>query len=58
MPERDLSALHGEIAAREADLVALTRDLAHQPDEYVRIDDPVNAARVMATAAWSLLDPV
>ena len=33
-------------------------DLAHQPDEYVRIDDLVNAARVMATTAWSLLDPV
>jgi len=32
-------------------------DLAHQPDEYVRIDDMVNAAKVMATAAWGLLDP-
>jgi succinyl-diaminopimelate desuccinylase len=32
-------------------------DLAHQPDEYVRIDDLVNSAKVMATAAWSLLDP-
>jgi succinyl-diaminopimelate desuccinylase len=31
-------------------------DLAHQPDEYVRIDDLVNSAKVMATAAWELLD--
>jgi succinyl-diaminopimelate desuccinylase len=30
-------------------------DLAHQPDEYVRIEDMVNSAKVMATAAWELL---
>ena len=30
-------------------------DLAHQPDEYVAIDDMVNAAKVMALAARSLL---
>ena len=30
-------------------------DLAHQPDEYVVIDDMVTAAKVMALAAWSLL---
>jgi succinyl-diaminopimelate desuccinylase len=30
-------------------------DLAHQPDEYVRIDDMVNSAKVMALAARSLL---
>jgi succinyl-diaminopimelate desuccinylase len=30
-------------------------DLAHQPDEYVLIDDMVNSAKVMAMAAMSLL---
>jgi succinyl-diaminopimelate desuccinylase len=30
-------------------------DLAHQPDEYVRIDDMVNSAKVMAMAAMTLL---
>jgi succinyl-diaminopimelate desuccinylase len=30
-------------------------DLAHQPDEYVVIDDLVSSAKVMAIAAWSLL---
>jgi succinyl-diaminopimelate desuccinylase len=30
-------------------------DLAHQPDEYVVIDDMVKSAKVMALAAWSLL---
>ena len=30
-------------------------DLAHQPDEYVVIDDMVNSAKVMAMAARSLL---
>jgi len=30
-------------------------DLAHQPDEYVVIDDMVNAAKVMALAAAALL---
>jgi acetylornithine deacetylase/succinyl-diaminopimelate desuccinylase-like protein len=30
-------------------------DLAHQPDEYVGIDDMVNSAKVMALAAHSLL---
>ena len=30
-------------------------DLAHQPDEYVAIDDMVSSAKVMALAAWSLL---
>jgi succinyl-diaminopimelate desuccinylase len=30
-------------------------DLAHQPDEYVRIDDMVNSAKVMAMSARSLL---
>jgi succinyl-diaminopimelate desuccinylase len=30
-------------------------DLAHQPDEYVLIDDMVASAKVMALAAWSLL---
>jgi succinyl-diaminopimelate desuccinylase len=29
--------------------------LAHQPDEYVRVDDMVNSAKVMALAAHSLL---
>jgi succinyl-diaminopimelate desuccinylase len=29
--------------------------LAHQPDEYVVIDDMVAAAKVMAVTAWSLL---
>jgi succinyl-diaminopimelate desuccinylase len=31
-------------------------DLAHQPDEYVAIDDMVNSAKVMALAARSLLN--
>jgi succinyl-diaminopimelate desuccinylase len=30
-------------------------DLAHQPDEYVLIDDLVASAKVMAISAWSLL---
>ncbi len=30
-------------------------DLAHQPDEYVLIDDMVASAKVMALSAWSLL---
>jgi succinyl-diaminopimelate desuccinylase len=30
-------------------------DLAHQPDEYVAIDDLVAAAKVMAASAWALL---
>ena len=30
-------------------------DIAHQPDEFVRIDDLVNSAKVMAMAARSLL---
>ncbi len=30
-------------------------DLAHQPDEYVVIDDMIASAKVMAWAAWSLL---
>ena len=30
-------------------------DLAHQPDEYVDIDDLVNSAKVMAQAAYRLL---
>jgi succinyl-diaminopimelate desuccinylase len=30
-------------------------DLAHQPDEYVVIDDMVDSAKVMALAARSLL---
>jgi len=30
-------------------------DLAHQPDEYVLVDDLVDAAQVMALAAWGLL---
>jgi succinyl-diaminopimelate desuccinylase len=30
-------------------------DLAHQPDEYVVIDDMVASAKVMALAAWTLL---
>jgi succinyl-diaminopimelate desuccinylase len=30
-------------------------DLAHQPDEYVEIDDMVNAAKVMARSALTLL---
>ena len=30
-------------------------DLAHQPDEYVLIDDMVASSKVMALAAWSLL---
>ena len=31
-------------------------DLAHQPDEYVLIDDMVASAQVMAQAAWTLLN--
>jgi succinyl-diaminopimelate desuccinylase len=31
-------------------------DLAHQPNEYVLIDDMVTSAKVMALAAWSLLN--
>jgi succinyl-diaminopimelate desuccinylase len=31
-------------------------DLAHQPDEYVLIDDMVASAKVMAQAAWTLLN--
>jgi len=31
-------------------------DLAHQPDEYVAIDDLVTSAKVMALSAWSLLN--
>jgi succinyl-diaminopimelate desuccinylase len=30
-------------------------DLAHQPDEFVVIEDLVSSAKVMAIAAWSLL---
>jgi succinyl-diaminopimelate desuccinylase len=30
-------------------------DLAHQPDEYVVIDDMVASSKVMALSAWSLL---
>lgn len=30
-------------------------DLAHQPDEYVGVDDLVRSAQVMAVAAWQLL---
>lgn len=30
-------------------------DLAHQPDEYVGIDDMVNSAKVMALSAYALL---
>jgi succinyl-diaminopimelate desuccinylase len=30
-------------------------DLAHQPDEYVVVDDLVASAQVMALSAWSLL---
>jgi succinyl-diaminopimelate desuccinylase len=30
-------------------------DLAHQPDEYVVIEDMVNSAKVMAAAALTLL---
>jgi succinyl-diaminopimelate desuccinylase len=30
-------------------------DLAHQPDEYVLIEDLVSSAQVMAISAWSLL---
>jgi succinyl-diaminopimelate desuccinylase len=33
-------------------------DLAHQPDEYVAIDDLVTSTKVMALAAWSLLHRV
>ena len=33
-------------------------DLAHQPDEWVGVDDMVSAAKVMARAAWSLLHGV
>jgi succinyl-diaminopimelate desuccinylase len=33
-------------------------DLAHQPDEYVLIDDMVTSAKVMALAAWSLLHKI
>ena len=31
-------------------------DLAHQPDEWVGIDDMVASAKVMATAALRLLE--
>ncbi len=31
-------------------------DLAHQPDEYVGVDDLVHSAQVMALAAWRLLN--
>ena len=30
-------------------------DLAHQPDEYVAIDDLMHSSQVMALAAYSLL---
>jgi succinyl-diaminopimelate desuccinylase len=30
-------------------------DLAHQPDEYVAVDDLVMSAKVMADSAWALL---
>jgi succinyl-diaminopimelate desuccinylase len=30
-------------------------DLAHQPDEYVSVDDMVSSAKVMALTAWTLL---
>jgi succinyl-diaminopimelate desuccinylase len=30
-------------------------DLAHQPDEWVGIDDMVDSAKVMARAAFTLL---
>ena len=29
-------------------------ELAHQPDEYVEVDDLLHAAQVMAVAAWEL----
>ena len=32
-------------------------DLAHQPDEWIGIEDMTNAAKVMATAATRLLRP-
>ena len=32
-------------------------DLAHKPDEYVGIDDMVDAAQVMALSLWNLLSP-
>jgi succinyl-diaminopimelate desuccinylase len=31
-------------------------DLAHQPDEYVGVDDLLHSAQVMALAAWRLLN--
>ncbi len=31
-------------------------DLAHKPDEYILVDDMVASAKVMALAAWSLLN--
>jgi succinyl-diaminopimelate desuccinylase len=31
-------------------------DLAHQPDEYVIIDDMIASSKVMALSAWSLLN--
>jgi succinyl-diaminopimelate desuccinylase len=33
-------------------------DLAHQPDEWIGIDDMVTAAKIMATAASNLLNRV
>jgi succinyl-diaminopimelate desuccinylase len=30
-------------------------DLAHQPDEYVDIDDMLDSAKVMALSAYNLL---
>jgi succinyl-diaminopimelate desuccinylase len=30
-------------------------DLAHQPDEYVGIQDLVDSSKVMAVAAWQLM---
>ena len=30
-------------------------ELAHQPDEYVEVEDMVNSAKVMAQAAYNLL---
>ena len=30
-------------------------ELAHQPDEYIVVDDMVQSAKVMAAATWRLL---
>jgi acetylornithine deacetylase/succinyl-diaminopimelate desuccinylase-like protein len=55
---REELAAHIDRVGRLRDCIAYgpgILDLAHQPDEYVGIDDMVNSAKVMALTARALL---